>query len=129
MKRGMRFLMFGVLGIAAVAAFGLLTQWLWNWLVPGLFNGPALTFWQALGVIVLSEILFGSFGRGGRGCHRYGHWGPDGYKSAWAAKWRGMSPEDREKFKQKMSEKWCYSEKKDATEKSTPSESGPGTSA
>ena len=122
MRRGMKFLMFGVIGIAAVAAFGLLTQWLWNWLVPVLFNGPMLTFWQALGLIVLSKILFGSFGKGGRGWgHRSGPWG-----HAWSEKWRGMSPEDREKFKQKMSEKWCYPEKTESTVKSAPTEPQPG---
>jgi len=38
--------------------------------VPTLFKGPVIDFWQAIGLIVLSKILFGGF-KGGRG----GRWG------------------------------------------------------
>lgn len=112
MKRGLKFLMFGVMGLAALGLFGLVTQLLWNWLVPELFHGPVVTFWQALGLLALSKILFWSFGKGGGGHwrHRGGPWG-----QYWAHKWQHMSPEDRERFKQKMKDKWCspgYSETK-----------------
>jgi hypothetical protein len=49
---------------------------LWNWLMPQLFGLPVITFWQAVGLIGLSWILFraGLLGRprqagdrGGRG--------------------------------------------------------------
>jgi hypothetical protein len=40
---------------------------LWNWLVPDLFGLRQLTFWEALGLLALSRILFGGFGRGGHG--------------------------------------------------------------
>ncbi len=52
----------------ALVAFGGATMLLWNWLVPTLFNGPAITFIQALGLLVLSKILLS-------GGHRR-HWGP-----------------------------------------------------
>ena len=46
-----------------VAGFG--TMYLWNWLMPLLFKLPAITFLQAIGLLVLSKILFGGFrGRG-----------------------------------------------------------------
>ena len=51
----------------ALVAFGGATMLLWNWLVPTLFNGPAITFIQALGLLVLSKILLS-------GGHRR-HWG------------------------------------------------------
>jgi hypothetical protein len=35
-------------------------QLLWNWLMPNLFNLPAITFWQALGLNMLAGILFKS---------------------------------------------------------------------
>ncbi|MGZ7039533.1 MAG: hypothetical protein ACXVJO_15265, partial [Thermoanaerobaculia bacterium] len=39
---------------------------LWNWLLPSLFGWRQVTFWQALGLLVLCRILFGGFGmRGG----------------------------------------------------------------
>lgn len=95
---------FLVFGIVMLAVIGLVTQLLWNWLVPALFAGPVLSFWQALGLLALTKILFWSFGKGGGHWRRHnGLWG--GY---WAQKWQGMSDEDREKFKQKMKEKWCY---------------------
>ena len=31
---------------------------LWNWLMPELFGLPTLTFWQALGLLALTNCLF-----------------------------------------------------------------------
>ncbi len=33
------------------------TMSLWNCLIPSLFNGPALGFWQTAGLFILSKIL------------------------------------------------------------------------
>jgi hypothetical protein len=51
------------LAIAAVFAllFGLLVKALWNWLMPGIFNLPEITYWQAFGLVILAKIFFGSF--------------------------------------------------------------------
>jgi hypothetical protein len=50
------------IGVAAVAVFaavlGLAVMWLWNWLMPSLFGLPALTFVQAVGLLVLCHLLF-----------------------------------------------------------------------
>ena len=58
-----------ILGILAVAGlailFGFAVMWLWNWLMPELFGLPTLTFWKAVGVVVLSKLLFGGFGGSG----------------------------------------------------------------
>src|SRR5436309_2559536 len=43
---------------------------LWNWLVPAVFGLKALTFWQAVGLLVLCRILFG--GHGPRAIRRHG---------------------------------------------------------
>ena len=98
-------LKFPLMGIVMLGLIGLVTQWLWNWLVPELFAGPILTFWQALGLLALSKIFFWTFGRG-RGYWKYRPMGQE-----WSHKWSTMSPEDRERFKQKMNEKWCPREK------------------
>jgi hypothetical protein len=91
----------GVLGVVLAGVFVLGTQLLWNWLVPVLFNGPVLTYWQALGLLVLSKILFS--GIGGKGGHsKHGSWKP-----YWKEKWSGMSQEEQERFKAKMKDKWC----------------------
>lgn len=103
MKRGWWVLKFVVFGALMIVVFGWATMLLWNWLVPVLFSGPAITFWQALGLLALSKILFWSFGRGG---HYKSHW----RNHYWRSKWSTMSPEDRENFRQKMKDKWCYRE-------------------
>ncbi len=76
------------------------TQWLWNWLVPDLFGGPVLTYWQTLGLLVLTRILLFPLTKGG---HRPWHKG-GGY---WAGRWKSMTPEQRERLKARMEEKWC----------------------
>ncbi len=87
-----KFVVFKVVKIAAAilffgTLFGFGTMYLWNWLVPTLFHGPVINFWQTIGLFVLSKILFGGFhGKGGgRG-------------------WRGNS-KMRERWKQKMEER------------------------
>ena len=57
-----------VLGPAFFALFGFVTMWLWNWLMPAIFKLPAVGFWQAVGILLLSQILFrgGHMGRAGR---------------------------------------------------------------
>lgn len=99
-----------VIGFILVWAFVLATMYLWNWLVPTLFSGPVITFWQAAGLLALSKILFGGFGKGGG---HGGHW-KSRWKSNWQEKWSSMTPEDQERFKQKMmrlkfkmEDKWC----------------------
>jgi hypothetical protein len=55
-----------VLGIMAIIAFAFLVGYgvmlLWNWLIPDIFGGTAITYWQAVGILVLVKILFGGFG-------------------------------------------------------------------
>ena len=53
-----------ILGIAALFAFGFVVQLLWNWLMPRIFDLPAITYWEGLGVLALSSILFGRLGGG-----------------------------------------------------------------
>lgn len=33
---------------------------LWNWLMPTIFGLPQVGFWQAVGLMLLSTLLFGS---------------------------------------------------------------------
>lgn len=50
----------GVLfGVVAGAAFTIVLMLLWNWLMPAIFGLGIITFWQALGLLALSKILFG----------------------------------------------------------------------
>lgn len=83
---------FIAVALVAVAVIGFLTMNLWNWLMPALFGWKAITFWQALGVLFLSRVLFGRFGgRSGR------HW-----RHRMSERWEKMTPEEREKFRAGM---------------------------
>jgi hypothetical protein len=42
-----------------IAIGGTLVMLLWNWLLPTMFGWPAISFWQALGLLALCRILFG----------------------------------------------------------------------
>lgn len=52
-----------VLGLGAAAGlfmlFGHIVMWLWNWIMPYLFDLPVIDFWMAWGIVALSMILFG----------------------------------------------------------------------
>ena len=64
-----RYTGFGALGIIGIFAFTFAVMWLWNWLVPELFSGPVLSYWQTLGLLVLSKILFSGIGSGSKHSH------------------------------------------------------------
>jgi hypothetical protein len=54
-----------------IAGFGSAVFYLWNHLLPRLFGLPEIGFWQAVGLLALSWLLFG----GWRGVPRGGrHW-------------------------------------------------------
>ena len=71
MSNRAKWIVFAPLAIAAfvllVCLGGALVMLLWNWLLPPLFGWPVVTFWQALGLLALSRILFGGVGRHGGG--------------------------------------------------------------
>lgn len=84
---------FGLVVLGALA-FGYCTMLLWNALVPELFHGPVVTFWQAVGLLVLSHILFR--GMGGHHGHGMNH---DRWSRRFDEKLAAMTPEEREKFR------------------------------
>jgi len=65
--------------------------YLWNWLAPALLGLKAITFWQALGLLVLCRMLFGGFGMGGPR-HR-ADWG-----HRMRERFHHMTPEQRDAF-------------------------------
>ena len=86
-------LLFGFLG-------GELVRQLWNWLLPPLFGWRQITFWQALGLLALCRILFGGFGRHGSG--------RPNFRRRMKERCGNMTPEEREKFRQAMRERWGF---------------------
>lgn len=93
----MRGIKFAVLFAAAVALAAFVVMSLWNALVPVLFSGPALHFGQALGILVLTRILFGRLG-GGSG-HRMG------WRGGMGKHWQQMTDEERQKFRERFSDR------------------------
>lgn len=86
----------GVLVVLGVAALGWVVMSLWNWLLPNLFFGVReIDYVQAMGVLLLSKILFGGF-RGHCGGHHKWH----------QYRLENMTPEEREKFQSGM-RGWC----------------------
>jgi len=55
--RWLKFAGFGILGLGFIALFIFIVMSLWNWLVPLLFHGPVLNYWQTAGLFLLSKIL------------------------------------------------------------------------
>jgi len=93
-NRMLRVLKIAVIGTLAIAVFGFVVMSLWNWLMPALFGLRLITFWQAIGLLILSKIFFGGF-RGRPGSRM--HW-----KRRMIERWEHMTPEEREKFRQGM---------------------------
>ena len=75
----------------AATLFSFVVMWLWNRLMPSLFGLHVLSFWQALGLLILSKILFSGF-----------H-GRPGFSRDWRMRfirhWDQMTPEQREAFR------------------------------
>lgn len=96
MRHGVRWWLRGMAALAGVIAvlalLGFAVMLLWNALVPGLFHAPPLQFWQALGLLILSRILFG--GLRGRGWH--GHW----RQRMCRQRLENMTPEERAQLRE-----------------------------
>ncbi len=83
-----------VVGLAGWAVMGL-----WNALLPTILGVSAISFGQALGLLVLSRLLFGGrpgWGgpRGWQGSPARGRW-----KEKLTERWQHLSPEQREAMK------------------------------
>ncbi|HEY4147454.1 MAG TPA: hypothetical protein VGM41_00930 [Chitinophagaceae bacterium] len=112
MRRGfwVRKIVMGIVfGIAAVVLFGFIVMNLWNAILPAVIHVSAITFWQAIGILLLSKILFGGF-RGGWGGGRRAQW-----KEKMQNKWKEMTPEQRDQFKQEWRNR-CASWRRPATD-------------
>jgi Ca2+/H+ antiporter, TMEM165/GDT1 family len=84
MKRGFRgpkFLFIIPFALLGIAAFTLAV----------VVHVSTVSFWQALGLLVLSKILFSGF--------RGAHWGRHQWKNRMMQRWDNMTPEEKEKFR------------------------------
>ena len=96
--RPFRWAIFFPLVIAVITlVLGAAVKFLWNAILPGLINVKTISFWQAVGLLVLCRILFGNFGRG-----RRGGGGPPMHRGGGALrdKLMNMTQEERERFRE-----------------------------
>lgn len=75
--------------VVAIIVFTTLVMLLWNALLPDILGVKSISFFQALGILILSKILFGGFG---------GHGLFGRHRREMRERWMSMSPEEREAF-------------------------------
>lgn len=89
------FIPLAVLGFVAV--FTLAVYGLWNGVLTDVLNVKTITYWQALGILVLARILFGGF-PGRRG----GPFRPPWRRRMMMKRWQSLTPEQREEMREEM---------------------------
>ena len=87
-----RFFKLAAIAIVAIPVVGFVVMFLWNSIVPSATGWHPINFWQALGLLILSKILFGGF-HSGPGRHIYA-------RRRIMERWAQMTPEEREKFRE-----------------------------
>lgn len=106
---------FVFIAIAVTALLSFVVMNLWNCVLVAVLHVAVISFWQALGILVLCKILFGGI-KGGWGRHKGGHWRKEMHE-----KWQTMTPEEREKIKEEWRNR-CRVWKKSDTEKNASAE-------
>lgn len=85
-----------LLFVALAGLLGWVVMSLWNMILVPTLQVGAVSFWQGLGLLVLSRILFGGMRGGSWAGHRGG---------PFRNKWRNMSDEERLEMKQAWQER------------------------
>ena len=105
-RRHKGFFFFPLIALVFLLFMGGVVMWLWNAILPDLVSVSSITYWQAVGLLLLCRILFGNF-------RKPGPFGPSGKGSPtyskrhyWKEKWKQMSPEEREEMKAKWKKWW-----------------------
>ena len=106
--------------LVVTIGFGAIVMGLWNALLPDILGVKTISFIQALGILLLSKILFGGGFAGRRPWNRGQNW-----KDGMRQKWGMMSPEEQLKFKAEW-EKRCgkWKGREEATTSNAPFETG-----
>lgn len=106
--------------IAAIGLFIWFFQWLWNILLPDILGVKSVSYWQSLGILLLSKILFGGFNGAKEKFKRHNNFNDDrrrDMKEMWKQKFESKfcgTDEEREKmkemWKQRFESKFCRPE-------------------
>lgn len=76
-----------------------IVMWLWNTILPEVIGAKTITYWQAMGILVLSKILFGGF-------HGFKKHKEEFHKRKLFNKMKNMTPEERARFKEMWKERF-----------------------
>ena len=82
--------------LVMIAIFAAMVMLLWNWLVPQLFGGKMINYWQAVGLLILARILTGM----GRASTQH-------FKQKIRHGWHSMPDDEKERLRQKFKDRWC----------------------
>ncbi len=91
------FLKIAIGGLLFLALIPWVTLLLWNWLMPDIFGLTEISYWQALGLLILSKILFSGFTHGKHQHHKHpstSHFYYDKIKD----KMKRMTPDERKAY-------------------------------
>ena len=90
--------------VVSLFIFSGVVMFLWNTILPAAITGVhIITFWQAMGILVLSKILFGGF----KGLHDHGHEHHRHHMERdLREKWMQMDPQEREKMRDELKNEW-----------------------
>jgi Ca2+/H+ antiporter, TMEM165/GDT1 family len=90
-----------IVGIFVVSGVVML---LWNWIIPGISTLSPLTYWQAMGIFILSRILFGGFRfHSHRGGYRHVH----RFHTKIKDRFMDMNEDEKQQFKNQWKKRCC----------------------
>ena len=106
-NRARMFIFIPIAIIAFALLIGWVVMWLWNAILPDLLGVNIITYWQAVGLLVLCRILFGGFGgrKGGGSNWGRGRKGGGRTSAQFRQRWMQMSAEERARFKEEWRER------------------------
>ena len=89
--------------VALVFGLSVVVMYLWNALLPDILGVSAITYWQAIGILVLCKILFGSFNHHNRHSKFERHYNR---RKKLREIWTEMTPEEKLRIKQELKKEW-----------------------
>ncbi len=89
-----KFLIFLLAASLFLVVVGGVVTLLWNAILPDLLGLKPITYWQALGLLLLARIFFGSYGWKSPRSRWSGK-----RRTYWKEKWASMSDEEKAAFK------------------------------
>lgn len=87
---------FAIIPIGLFFGIGFLIMLLWNNLLPELFKLPFISYWQAMGLLLLSRLLVGNWSFGAKRSMRFNNN---------RKKWLQMTDEERQQIKEEWTKR------------------------